>query len=159
MVVEYAARGDLLNYIRTKEKRRLDEPEARNMFTQLMGAVKYLEARHILHRQVISPQYGHPPLIPLTCRDLKCENVFLDAQLNVKLGDFGFTRVLRPGESSTSVHFCTFLLANSKSLFKDALWEQAIRSTGTSYRPTVPGQRSGHLECRSGAIRHADWSV
>ncbi|PIO67197.1 hypothetical protein TELCIR_11064 [Teladorsagia circumcincta] len=37
-------------------------------------------------------------------RDLKCENVFLDRHENVKLGDFGFARYLRPHEKANT--FC-----------------------------------------------------
>lgn len=37
-------------------------------------------------------------------RDLKCENILLDGYRNVKIGDFGFARVLKEDQTSTS--FC-----------------------------------------------------
>ncbi|CAK5086753.1 unnamed protein product [Meloidogyne enterolobii] len=84
IVEEYAPGGDLLNYIRTKPDRYLEEREAKPILRQLMDAIVYLERQHIVHR------------------DIKCENVFLDSNLRVKLGDFGFARELRPGVDSNT---------------------------------------------------------
>ncbi|CAJ0564778.1 unnamed protein product, partial [Mesorhabditis spiculigera] len=81
---EFCANGDLLD--RIKRNKQLTEVEARPFFRQLIEAMKYLEAHDIVHR------------------DLKCENVFLDRFDNVKLGDFGFSRVLKKGEKSDT--FC-----------------------------------------------------
>uniref|UniRef100_A0A914KND5 Protein kinase domain-containing protein n=2 Tax=Meloidogyne TaxID=189290 RepID=A0A914KND5_MELIC len=84
IVEEYAPGGDLLNYIRTKPDRYLEEREAKPILRQLMDAIVYLERLHIVHR------------------DIKCENIFLDSNLRVKLGDFGFARELRPGVDSNT---------------------------------------------------------
>ena len=52
---------------------------------QLCGAIKYMHARNVIHR------------------DLKMGNLFLDHEMNVKIGDFGLAAVLvSPGEHQGS---------------------------------------------------------
>ena len=59
-----------------EEGRRVDGGRIWRWLAQLGSALQYLHARRILHR------------------DLKTENVFLDADDNLKLGDFGIARSL-----------------------------------------------------------------
>jgi serine/threonine protein kinase len=72
VVTEYCANGELFDVL-TREGR-LSEPRARRWFGQLVDAIKYCHSHRVVHR------------------DLKLENILLDAQWNVKLCDFGFTR-------------------------------------------------------------------
>ncbi|XP_007897011.1 testis-specific serine/threonine-protein kinase 6-like [Callorhinchus milii] len=61
--------------------------EAKHLFTQITKAIKYLHERDIVHR------------------DLKCENILLTEQMQVKLADFGFGRKCQ-GYPELSSTFC-----------------------------------------------------
>uniref|UniRef100_A0A914ZND7 Protein kinase domain-containing protein n=2 Tax=Parascaris TaxID=6254 RepID=A0A914ZND7_PARUN len=84
LVEEYANNGDLLR--RIKGKIRLNEDESRFYFRQLIEALMYLKSIKVAHR------------------DLKCENILLDSCDNVKLCDFGFSRMMKDGDVSRT--FC-----------------------------------------------------
>lgn len=64
--MELAQNGDLLDLI--NEKRKLSEGESRFFFRQICEAVLYCHQCNVAHR------------------DLKCENVMLDMNFDVKLG-------------------------------------------------------------------------
>uniref|UniRef100_A0A3Q4HTM5 non-specific serine/threonine protein kinase n=1 Tax=Neolamprologus brichardi TaxID=32507 RepID=A0A3Q4HTM5_NEOBR len=77
IVMEYASRGELYDYI--QERRRLPETEARSIFRQITSAVHYSHKNGVVHR------------------DLKLENILLDQDLNVKLADFGLSNNFHKG--------------------------------------------------------------
>ncbi|KAG8189818.1 hypothetical protein JTE90_026121 [Oedothorax gibbosus] len=66
------AQNDLLNYV--KERDRIPEKEARNLFRQIVSALKYLHSINVAHR------------------DLKCENIMITENKEIKLIDLGFCR-------------------------------------------------------------------
>ncbi|XP_061294228.1 testis-specific serine/threonine-protein kinase 5-like isoform X3 [Bos javanicus] len=76
LVLELAARGDLLEHINATSAHRrcpgLEEEEARRLLWQLVSAVAHCHNSGIVHR------------------DLKCENILLDDRGCLKLSDFGF---------------------------------------------------------------------
>jgi len=78
LVSELCAGGELYEYL--VERGTLSESESRRIVGQLVLAIAHCHERGIVHR------------------DLKLENVLLDGQLNVKLGDFGFTREFERGK-------------------------------------------------------------
>ncbi|XP_069732211.1 NUAK family SNF1-like kinase 2 [Phaenicophaeus curvirostris] len=73
IVMEYASKGDLYDYI--SERQRLTEQEARHFFRQVVSAIYYCHKNGIVHR------------------DLKLENILLDANGNIKIADFGLSNV------------------------------------------------------------------
>ncbi|XP_075049007.1 testis-specific serine/threonine-protein kinase 1-like [Mixophyes fleayi] len=89
IIMELCAQGDLLQFINTRGT--IPEIVARKLFCQLVFAVKYCHDLDIIHR------------------DLKCENILLDNDFNIKLSDFGFARRLchnKAGKIVLSQMFC-----------------------------------------------------
>ncbi|XP_041059013.1 testis-specific serine/threonine-protein kinase 1-like [Carcharodon carcharias] len=72
IIMELGVQGDLLEFIKTRGA--LPEEVSRKMFRQLALAVKHCHELDVVHR------------------DLKCENLLLDKDFNVKLSDFGFAK-------------------------------------------------------------------
>lgn len=72
LIMQLAENGTLLDYVR--ERKFLDEPQSRTLFKQLVSAVEYIHSKGVVHR------------------DIKCENLLLDENWNLKLIDFGFAR-------------------------------------------------------------------
>ena len=83
MVLELCPNCSLHDLVR--HRRRLTEPEARFFMVQIIGATRYIHSLQILHR------------------DLKLGNFFLDANMNVKVGDFGFSTDLATPEKLRKV--------------------------------------------------------
>lgn len=77
LVSELCPGGELFDYL--VERGRILEGEARRIFGELCTAVGWLHRQGIVHR------------------DLKLENVLLDGELGVKLGDLGFAREYQKG--------------------------------------------------------------
>lgn len=73
LVMEYISGGSTHGYLKSKPNRRIDENNARKIFSQLISCLQYLHSKCIAHR------------------DIKLENVMLDNNRNVKLIDFGFS--------------------------------------------------------------------
>ena len=70
MILEYCSRGELFDFI--SKNGRASPAATKRIFAQLVRAVNYLHSKNIAHR------------------DLKLENIYLNEDFNVKLGDFGF---------------------------------------------------------------------
>ena len=69
MTLELCESGSLMDMLR--RRRRFTECEARFFMVQLIGACHYMHTHQVIHR------------------DLKLGNLFLDSNMNIKVGDFG----------------------------------------------------------------------
>ncbi|TMS36092.1 hypothetical protein L596_003347 [Steinernema carpocapsae] len=77
LVMEYAKNGEMYEFI--AKQKRLNECEAREKFWQIISAIDYCHKHNIVHR------------------DLKAENLLLDANNNMKIADFGFSNYYTKG--------------------------------------------------------------
>jgi len=80
MVLEYADGGDALKHIQATGA--ISEDRARMWTSQIASAVRYMHDLDIAHR------------------DLKLENLLIDASDNIKICDFGFVREATPSDLS-----------------------------------------------------------
>ncbi|KIX01635.1 uncharacterized protein Z518_09361 [Rhinocladiella mackenziei CBS 650.93] len=74
VVLQMCPNGSLTEMVKARSC--LSLPEVRRFMIQICGGVKYMHRRSVIHR------------------DLKMGNIFLDAKLNVKIGDFGLAAVM-----------------------------------------------------------------
>lgn len=95
LVLELVNGGELFDYIVARG--RVKEKEARKLFRQIISAVEYCHGNLIVHR------------------DLKPENLLLDSEGNIKINDFGFSNVIKPGKLFTT--FCGSPLYAAPEIF------------------------------------------
>lgn len=89
IVMEYAANGELFEYVRKRQ--RIPESLAKKIMFQIFLAVDNLHSKGIVHR------------------DLKLENILLDERLDVKVADFGFANYWRHDQGDEDVSVVNLL--------------------------------------------------
>lgn len=85
ILLEICPNQSLMELLKTRK--RISEPEVRFFMVQIIGAIKYLHSRRVIHR------------------DLKLGNIFFDPEMNLKIGDFGLASVL-PSNDSRKYTIC-----------------------------------------------------
>ncbi|XP_058534974.1 serine/threonine-protein kinase MARK2-like [Ochotona princeps] len=112
LVLEYASRGELRRYV--AERGHLWEEEACFLFCQTLSAVHYCHRHSVVHR------------------DLKLGNLLLDANLHIKLADFGLSCRITEGQQLDTFcgtpQYCApeMFLHKSYDGFKADVWSLGV---------------------------------
>ncbi len=111
--IEYAEGGDLFQKIENQKNKYFKEEEIIDWFIEICEGIKYIHSKNIIHR------------------DLKPQNIFLNKDNHIKIGDFGISKqLIDKNKASTTIGSENYLspeiIKEQSYDYKSDIWNLGI---------------------------------